>query len=919
VENLLRLFSLIGLALFANLPASAQPVSPAQTAPPAAPTNAPAQAAPLPSVAVTNAPAEIAPTPSVATNAPAQTPPASSPAPADPAAQIAIAPAPAWVKPLDPDSVTIPKSVEVENGVDYVLVDCQSLTDPMADFYHYTRRVVNEKGLADAGEIKGEFDPSYQTFTLHWLKVKRDGVWQDRMASDPFSLLRREENLDEQLLDGRYSAVCHLQDLRVGDEIDFAYTVTGANPVFSGNYVNSFSTTWSSPVHLFSQRLTTTPNRHIAYKSFTNPIQPTVTTNPDQSQLLEWKSSEVPAVFEEDDTPDWYDTYGWVQLSEFPTWKAVVDWGLTNYQFDAPLSPDLQAKINEINLAATSPEDHALAAIRCVQDDVRYLGIEMGANSYKPTPASLAFQHRFGDCKDKSFLCVVMLRALGIEAYPALVSTDYRQDTDKLLPSPLAFDHCVVQLILDGRTYWIDVTRDGQRGRLKNLYIGDYKRALVLKPGNDALCDMAVSPESLPQESVVDTFTVKSVTEPVQLEVHSVYNGLSAESTRSDFTDTSLDKIQKNYLNYYAAHYSKIKVIKPLRYQDFPDDNRFEVWEQYTIPDFWTRKTPDVPWKAVFSPHIVADAIGDAPSPQRASPFTVDYPSDVSEDIEVNMFDNWSVEPKDNDLTTPYFVYTDHPSCDKNVVHFRYGYKTLVANVLPENIADYHDQIKKLQDNLDYNLTYQPPAAAAPAAPAAPAPPQPFQPNWPVFGMAGLILAAGCYCAFRIYMLHLPYPAPPVPPDLAPYDGVRGWLILIVIGLVLRTGMCLKALVTDYVVAWDAAKWNNLTVPGSASYNAYWAPTLLFELAFALLIPVLSVLLLVLMFQKRALFPRIMIAFLLILLAYKIVDVALASQIPLVAKDQPGVDPDLTRALVQAVIWVPYLLYARRVRATFRH
>jgi len=692
--------------------------------------------------------------------------------------------------------------------------------------------------------------------------------------------------------------------------------VTGANPVFNDKYVDSFSTTWGSPIHLFSQRLLTAPNRPVSYKSFTNPIKPTVTTNADQSQLLEWKSSEVPAVFEDDNTSDWYDTFGWVQLSEFTSWKEVVDWGLGNYDFTAPLSPELQGKIDEIAKKSTIPEDRALDAIRFVQDDIRYLGIEMGANSYKPTPASLACQHRFGDCKDKAFLCVVMLRALGIEAYPVLVSTSYRQETDKLLPSPLAFDHAIVQLTVDNRTYWIDVTRDAQRGRLKNLYIDDFKRVLVLKPGNDALSSMTVSPESMPQETVVDTFTVKSVTDPVLLQVHTVYSGLSAENTRSDFAEDSVEKTQNSYLKYYAGHYSKIEVAKPLRYQDFPEDNRFEVWEEYKIPDFWSRATPDVPWKALFSPLIISDAIGDAPAPQRTSPYHVSYPSDVSEDLEIHMFDNWEVDSKTNDVTTNYFLYTDHPSCDKNVVHFRYRFKTLVPDVPPENIADYHDQIKKLQDNLAYNLTYQPKVDAP--TPAPPPPPPPFQPNWPIFGMAGLVFIASCYLAFRIYMLKLPYPTPPISPDLAPYDGVRGWLILIAIGLFLRIGLYVKSLCTDYTEAWDVGQWNVLTVPGSASYDALWAPTLMFELSFTLLFPVLSVLCLILLFQRRKIFPRVMITFLLLVLVFKIIDEVVAGLIPLVAKQQSGVDSDFLRVIFQTVIWVPYLRYSKRVRATFR-
>jgi peptidoglycan/LPS O-acetylase OafA/YrhL len=120
-------------------------------------------------------------------------------------------------------------------------------------------------------------------------------------------------------------------------------------------------------------------------------------------------------------------------------------------------------------------------------------------------------------------------------------------------------------------------------------------------------------------------------------------------------------------------------------------------------------------------------------------------------------------------------------------------------------------------------------------------------------------------------------------------------------------------------VVWDVNQWNQFTVVGSANYDPLWAPTLLFEVAFTLLFPILSLLALVLMFQKRWVFPRLMIAILLLGLAFKVIDVALADQIPYLVKLQPGMDPDLPRVFLQAVIWVPYLLYSKRVRATFRH
>ena len=829
---------------------------------------------------------------------------------------VKIAPAPDWVKPIDADSVALPKSNQVQNGIDYILVDTQQLVEPRSSFHHYAQRVVNEHGLQDASEIDTTYDPSYQDFAFHWLRVKRNGAWQDRLPTDKFQVMRREESLDSQLLDGRFSVVCHLQDIRVGDEIDYAYTVTGANPVFGGKFVDSFSTTWGSPVHLFRHQLTVPAGRHVACKSFACALQPSETPHPDGSTLLTWMSTEVPAVYQDDNTPGWYDTFGWVQLSEFTSWKEVADWGVQTYQPDAPLSPELQEKVAEIARHSPTPEDRALGAIRFVQDDIRYLGVEMGANSYKPNLPAVVCQHRFGDCKDKALLCVAMLRALGIEANPVIVSTEYRQELDRFLPSPLAFDHSVVQLILDGHTYWIDATRDGQRGRLRHLYIGDYKRALVIQPGVDALVPMGPTPESLPQQVVQDDFIATSVKDPMTLKVHTVDRGLSAEYARRNFAETSLDKIEKDYLKYYAGHYPKIKSTQPVRFQDFPEENRFEVWEEYSIPHYWDRETPDSAWKALFTPYLVSDAIGQAPSPERSSPYQLDYPSDVTENMQIQLWENWPISDPPHDITTPHFLLTDRPSADHHVVRFNYHYQALAPNVAPDAIADYHDQVKKLQNTLAYRLTWKE-AALKPPAPA------PFRLNGMAVAILLMVFAATCYVAYRLYPgprdPSSPAPAPN-PPDLAMFDGVRGWLFLVSLGLFARVIQCGIALGTNYGSVWDSNQWNVLTVPGGASYDPLWAPTLLFEAAYYIVVFVFSIFCLVIMFQKRAIFPKVIIALLLFTLAFQIADIALAWQIPLVAKQNNNeVPPDLIRVLVQALIWVPYFLISRRVKATFRH
>ncbi len=893
-------------AASSSVPSAAESSAPSTPAAPAsALTPAPAVA---PAVSPTQLTTQTPPIPGAVTAAA----PASVPAAKGGSVGYDVAPQAAWVKPLDPDAIPTPTTTDVAGGIDYLLVDKQQLVDPPASFFHYTLRMVNEEGLQTGSDIRAGFDPNYQTLTLHWLKVKRDGVWQDRLAAEDFQVLRREENLDSQMLDGRYSVVCHLRDVRVGDLVDFAYTVKGANPVFGGKYLDSFLTSFLWPVHLFSNQLTTPPNRMVFLKGFAGAPEPTRTPQPDQSELISWTEKEMPATPLEARTSEWYDIFGWVQLSEFNSWTDVVDWGLKTFSLDDPLSPDLQSKIAEIGNAHRTPEARALAVIDFVQNDVRYLGIEMGANSYRPTPASQVFEHRFGDCKDKTQLCVVMLRALGIEAYPALVSASHGDQTRQLLPSPLAFDHAIVQLTVDNSPYWIDVTRTDQRGQLRNFYVNDFKYALLLKAGTTALVPTAVSRASLPHIQVDESFAVKSMTDPVRLLVHTVFTGGAAESVRSSFKSSSREELQKAYLSYYSRNYAQIKVEQPLRSQDFPDDNRFEVWQDYSISNLWSRDSATTPYKASFEPYSIAEAIGNTTAAPRTTPYRLDYPADISENMEIQLFHKWRIDTTPTEIETLNFKFTEIPWLDENTVHFKYHYQTLAADVLPTAIGNYNQEIKRIQEHLECSLTYFP--GVQPDAERT------FQPNWMGLTIVGLVFGFCAAAAVGIYFIEPSDGEWDIPFGAERYEGIGGWLIPVCIGIALGIFVDGKTALIDLGMIFDLPKWNLLTQPGGDRYDAYWAPTLLFEGISCVVLLVLLTLAVVLMIQKKFTFPGVMIAVLVLNFIYHSVDHALAAQIASLAQYDRGNFPqEMFHLVVGCAIWIPYFLVSKRVKATFRN
>jgi hypothetical protein len=146
--------------------------------------------------------------------------------------------------------------------------------------------------------------------------------------------------------------------------------------------------------------------------------------------------------------------------------------------------------------------------------------------------------------------------------------------------------------------------------------------------------------------------------------------------------------------------------------------------------------------------------------------------------------------------------------------------------------------------------------------------------------------------------------------------GIGGWLILPIIGLIFtvcRFSLTLKT----YVTLFTGPAWERLTTEGSPVYHPLSGPLLIFEAIGNLSFVCAAIVLLVLIFLKHPLLPKMMIGFHVLNLVFVSLDGALASFTPLFASAIPVITEELTRSIISAAIWIPYFLRSRRVKNTF--
>jgi hypothetical protein len=149
-------------------------------------------------------------------------------------------------------------------------------------------------------------------------------------------------------------------------------------------------------------------------------------------------------------------------------------------------------------------------------------------------------------------------------------------------------------------------------------------------------------------------------------------------------------------------------------------------------------------------------------------------------------------------------------------------------------------------------------------------------------------------------------------------EGIRGWLILIAIGIISAPIKMVLLLMTNFPQIFSTGAWEALTTQGSEAYSPLWAPIIIGELLINSGLILGCLYMAYIFFTKRRNFPKWFIGIVLVNFVFIIAD---AYAISMVLPNEHVFDHDIIKALrhsvMMIIIWCPYMLDSKRVKATF--
>jgi hypothetical protein len=137
-----------------------------------------------------------------------------------------------------------------------------------------------------------------------------------------------------------------------------------------------------------------------------------------------------------------------IQRRNMETWNDIGAWYTVLARGRRDPSPQLKQKVAELTAAAPNllAKMQALAAF--VQNDIRYVAIELGIGAYQPHAAVDVLRHEYGDCKDKATLLGAMLDQIGVQSFPVIINAARGVVTRETPPTLYGFNHAILAVAL---------------------------------------------------------------------------------------------------------------------------------------------------------------------------------------------------------------------------------------------------------------------------------------------------------------------------------------------------------------------------------------------------------------------------------------------------------------------------------------
>ncbi|MBW7874910.1 MAG: DUF3857 domain-containing protein [Candidatus Cloacimonetes bacterium] len=365
---------------------------------------------------------------------------------------------PSWLQDMEGYPITVREPSSKKNldlAYPYLLRVAHLKKSSATLYVEYCYKVMNKGGMERSADLRFHFFPPLESVEIHEIKVCVKGR-EYRVLAEDVLVHQVGDNEYKKILSNEWAVQAILNHVEIGAMVHVAYSINMDLSITDNIFSTGYALVTQDVDRLYFFAILADEYVKEHFKSFSDTPGSEKETSSGKQILWDIKPQPVPKF--EANTLSYAELVPCLYMSTARDWAQISDWVKDYLATEDTISDDLMPQsLQKILDSKASSEDKLFEVIDWVKEKINYFSVAITQSGYFPRSPDTLLYKRWGDCKDKSFLLLVLLKRLGFTSWLALMDTKKLGDTIPPVPG-LYFDHCLLYIKTDSDQFFVDPT-----------------------------------------------------------------------------------------------------------------------------------------------------------------------------------------------------------------------------------------------------------------------------------------------------------------------------------------------------------------------------------------------------------------------------------------------------------------------------
>jgi hypothetical protein len=201
---------------------------------------------------------------------------------------------------------------------------------------------------------------------------------------------------------------------------------------------------------------------------------------------------------------------------DLSSWKAFGSWINTLYKGLDELSSERQVFFKQMVADSPSEIERVRRIYKYMQENFRYVSIQLGIGGLQPFSATFTDQKKYGDCKALSNFMKAALQSVGIRSHVAVINAAYNlEPVDPSFPSS-KFNHVILCVPQAKDSIWLECTSSTAEFGELGTFTENRNALLITEEGGV----LVPTPSSKASANVLSTHTTLTMANDLSVQTH---------------------------------------------------------------------------------------------------------------------------------------------------------------------------------------------------------------------------------------------------------------------------------------------------------------------------------------------------------------------------------------------------------------